>query len=88
MIIELSSDPKIMLVQESNDHDAVSMTGTWKILIVYSSASLFYERNTPQQMIIDNNNACMHYCIVFQLKDGTTTIKVGHYGLVQACLMT
>ena len=86
MIISFSSDPKTILVQASNDYDAASKKGTWKTLLTSSSALVFQERHVPQDIMLDNDDEHHHYRIVLQIKDGSTIMKVGHYGLIQAYL--
>lgn len=79
-------DPKTILVQASNDYDAASKKGTWETLLTSSSALVFQERYVPQDIMLDNDDEYHHYRIVLQIKDGSTIMKVGHYGLIQAYL--
>lgn len=79
-------DPKTILVQASNDYDAASKKGTWKTLLTSSSALVFQERYVPQDIMLDNDDEHHHYRIVLQIKDGSTIMKVGYYGLIQAYL--
>lgn len=83
---EESYDPYTISVQASEDYDAGSMTETWSMLMISSSASVFKERNTLQDVILDNNTSYNHYRVLFRLKDGSSKMKLGHYGLIQAYL--
>jgi len=83
---EVLHDPETMTVQASKDYDAASKKGTWKTLRTSSSALVFQERYLPQDVILDNDDEYGHYRIVLKMKDGSSTMKVGHYGLVQAYL--
>jgi len=88
---EESYDPDTISVQASEDYNAGSMTETWSTLMSSSSASVFKERNTLQDVILDNDTSYNHYRVLFRLKDGSSKMKVmklGHYGLIQAYLKT
>lgn len=81
-------DPENISMQASEDYEEGSNIGSWSALASASSASVYATRNESYDIVFNNNMLYNHYRFVFQRKNDSSEMKIGHIGVVESYLKT